>query len=250
MLPILQAVAGLLERAQIVEPEALVRGYVGEQPITVALKMKSEASVTFQWTEARVAAPDGLLLSVASPTLLETIDRKQGREVGLLVGDAEFDATLVVLGAPERVVQQLFADGEIRRGVLALAGGTSMAALTTIRPAEHLPTMTEGTFVLKIPDWAEDRELIALLIRTTARLGAVGAELARLQRAQDPSDYRGQSAPGRQLRDEQEVRSLRLEIARRDRRATWMERGAVCLVVLLFVGITGAVLWSGCGAAR
>jgi hypothetical protein len=250
VLPILHAVAGLLERAQIIEPEALVRGYVGEQLITVVLTMKSEGSLTEQWTEARVAAPDGLLLWVQPPSLLEKIDRKQGRAVGTLVGDREFDAALLVMGAPERMVQQLFDDEEIRRGVLALAAGKSTAALTTTRPAEHVPTMTEGTFVLKIPDWVEDLERAALLIRTTARLGAVGAELAQLQRAQDPSDYRGQLVPARQLRDEQEVRELRLEIARRDRRATWLERGAVCIAVLVFVGFAGAMLWLGCGAAK
>ncbi len=265
MRSILHAAAGLLARAEISESDATVRGYAGEQLITFALKLSEEGSITKQWTEACAPAPEGLVLWIrparrAYDPLFDRIllkwEIKKGITVRHLAGDPRFDAAFLVEGAPRQVVRELFSDEEIRKGLLELSVAYDRPDIRHGEGPLYLEPMlsaSEGRLSIHLPRWIEDAEQASLLVRTTVRLAALGAEIVRRGQAGsdqgDTSDYRGQAAQERRMRDEQEVRDLRLSIARR---GAWRRRqlirgylaGSAALIVyvagvLTFLYLTG-----------
>jgi hypothetical protein len=245
--PTLQAVAGLLERAEVLESEGTVRGYVGEQLVIVALKAWSYGSSTMRGTEARAAVPEGLVLWVRQRTKRCERWLKEGLAVDIRVGDEQFDAAFMVEGAPAWMARELFGDEEIRRGLLALEAGEprnrgNQDGIVLGRPGDLLVSNRVAadaprTFTVTISGWVEDAERAALLVRTTARLGEVGAEIA-LRRAHDAPSYRGDVASGRRLHDEDEVREMMLRLAKREKQRTkmaWIVAGVVILLLALVV---------------
>jgi hypothetical protein len=248
VLPSLEAIATLFERAEILESEGTVRGYVGEQHVTVALKAWPYGSSTMRGTEARAAVPEDLVLWVRQRT--ERCERwlKEGLAVDIRVGDEQFDAAFMVEAAPAWMARELFGDEEIRRGLLALEAREprnrpNEAGIVLGRPGDLLVSnrVTDDaprTFTVTISGWVKDAESAALLVRTTARLGKVGAEIARLGRTHDAPGYRGDVASGRRQRDEDEVREMMLRLAKREKQQTkiaWIVAGVVILLLALVV---------------
>ncbi|WP_437936859.1 hypothetical protein [Sorangium sp. So ce341] len=207
MRAVLRSLTGLLERAEIIDPEASVRGHIGDQPVTFEIKTKSVGSMTLTWTEAHVPIHAGLdlLLSIRPSTARDEREVARGDAVDHRLGDPAFDAAFIVEGAPERLVREIV-DEEVRRGLLAL------------RP-DHVFS-GPGALTLQMPDWVDEAERAALLVRTAARLGAACAEISRRQLADvgraDTSGYRGEVAPGTRARDREELDALQRTMERRD----------------------------------
>jgi hypothetical protein len=223
MRAILGVVAGLLERAEILDPDALVRGYVGDQVVTFEMKTKTSGSMTLKWTEARVPGGLSLLLSIRPSSPREERDKERGLAVDHELGNAPFDAAFIVEGAPERLVRELV-DEEVQRGLLAL------------RP-DHVFS-SEGALTIQMPDWVEDAERAALLVRTAARLGAVSAEIARRHAADvgrpDTSGYRGEVAEGVRARDDREIQAL---AGTMERRRAAQRTAAIRLAIFILIGL-------------
>lgn len=247
VLPSLEAIATLFERAEILESEGTVRGYVGEQLVTVALMAWSYGSSTMRGTEARVAVPDGLVLWVRRRTKRDERWLKEGLAVDLRGGDEPFDAAFMVEGAPAWMVRELFGDDEIRRGLLALEAKEpttrpNLDGIVLGRPGDLVITNRAAadaprTFTVTISGW-DDVERAALLVRTTARLGKVGAEIAGARHTHDSPGYRGDVASGRRQHDEDEVREMMLRLAKREKQHTkmaWIVAGAVILLLALVI---------------
>ncbi|KYG09377.1 hypothetical protein BE21_18280 [Sorangium cellulosum] len=245
MRAVLQSLTGLLERAEIIHPEASVRGYIGDQPVTFEIKTKSVGSMTLKWTEAHVPIHAGLdlLLSIRPSTPRDEREVARGDAVDHRLGDPAFDAAFIVEGAPERLVREIM-DEEVRRGLLALT-------------PDHVFT-GPGALILQMPAWVDEAERAALLVRTAARLGAACAEIARRQLADvgrvDASGYRGEVAPGTRARDREELDALKRTMERRDeargraakRLAMTVLFGVIAVVVLAFVVL--AAITSRCTA--
>ncbi|XXX75820.1 hypothetical protein WMF30_50040 [Sorangium sp. So ce134] len=229
MRAVLRSLTGLLERAEIIDPEASVRGHIGEQLVTFEIKTKSVGSMTLTWTEAHVPIHAGLelLLSIRPSTPRDEREVAQGAAVDHRLGDPAFDAAFIVEGAPERLVREIV-DEEARRGLLAL------------RP-EHVLTRP-GALTVQMPDWVDEAERAALLVQTAARLGAACAEIARRQLADvgrvDTSGYRGEVAPGTRARDREELYALQRTMERRDEAR---RRAAKRLAVILLCSVIAVV---------
>ncbi|WP_437576419.1 hypothetical protein [Sorangium sp. So ce887] len=233
MRAVLRSLTDLLERAEIIDPETSVRGHIGDQPVTFEIKTKSVGSMTLKWTEAHVPIHAGLdlLLSVRPSTRRDEREVARGVAVDHRLGEPAFDAAFIVEGAPERLVREIV-DEEVRRGLLALG-------------PDHVFT-GPGALTIQMPDWVDEAERAALLVRTAARLGASCAEIARRQLAHvgrvDTSGYRGEVAPGTRARDREELDALQRTMERRDearrraaRRLAVTVIGAVIAVLTLVI---------------
>ncbi|WP_437754787.1 hypothetical protein [Sorangium sp. So ce1389] len=237
MRAVLRDLSGVLERAEVVDPDTTIRGYIGDQQVTFEIKTEVESDMTLDWTEASVPIHAGLelLLSVRPRTRGDERDVARGLALDLRLGDPVFDVAFIVEGAPERLVREIL-DEEVRRQLLAL------------KPT-HVTTRRIG-MLIHMSEWVDDAERAALLVRTTARLGALCAEIGRRQLADlarvDTSGYRGGSAPGWRARDQEELQALSRSMERRGelreregRRYRRMFTGVLIVIVLMVVALVG-----------
>ncbi len=228
MRPIVNAVAGLLEQAQTIDPDATVQGLLDEQHITFAFKLVREGSMTLKWTEATVPAPAGLqlTLSVQPSTLVSQREIRRGLVVVHVLGDAPFDAAFIVEGAPEAVVRELM-DEKVRAGVLSLG------------PSQVISR--GNTLSVQVLDWVEDPERAATMVRMAARLGAIASEIARRNQADtgrlDTSGYRGAIGKGARALEQQEIEAIERAVAARRK---GRQRGAL-LAGLVIGGVCVAI---------
>lgn len=198
--------------------------------------MTSAGSHTSKWTIAEVPAPPGLclILSIRQATRHEKLDAEAGLVVDVRLGDAPFDAAYVIEGAPEWMVHAIV-DHQVRQNILSLQPwnvGT-----------------TESTLGITLPDWIEDGERAALLVRTAARIGLLAAEVARRKIADvgpsETSGYRGLVAPATRARDREEVSTLlrmreqRADKDRKDVERAWLIAGVILAAVVAAVAILG-----------
>lgn len=231
----LTEIAGLLERVEVLDPDTAVRGWVGDQQVTVVLTQRLHGDLDLRSTEASVPVEDGLRIrfSIRPVTSQDRREIERGLTVTHRTGHEAFDAAFVVEGAPERLVREIVDDEEVRRDVLALA------------PDQVLSTPT--TLLVHLYHWVHDPGEAAILVRVAARIGALASEIARRQRADvgrlDTSGLRGARAPGTRAQDEEELRKLELRVARRTahRRRAAIRLAAILLACLLAGG--GALLW-------
>ncbi|XXT23208.1 hypothetical protein WME94_16870 [Sorangium sp. So ce429] len=259
MHPTLQAVVELLERPEVLEPETTVRGLLGEQLVAFSLRASTNGSWTYQWTEATAGAPAGLILHLRPASRGAPEPGKRQPAADRVAPDPRFDTAFVVEGAPKRLVTRLLDDPELRRSLLALEAGEPPGWLTARNgAAPHRPNTPEepsalvrtrrpkgapptevGLFAVQISGWT-GVERAALLLRTTARLGALSAEIALDERT---SGYRGQGTSSGPSEDEAELREFDLRFTKKkDARelAGCLVGGAVLLVL---ASIALFVLW-------
>lgn len=227
--------AGLLDRAEILDPNAAIRGYLGDQQVTFELKQRTHGDLDLQSTEATVPGEMGIAINFSIRPITDQ-DRREiarGLTVTHRTGDASFDGTFVVEGAPERLVRELVADEEVRRDLLALT------------PDQVLSTPT--TFLVHAYHWVEDPEKAAIMVRLVARIGAIASEIARRQRADvgrlDTSGFRGSRAPETRERDAEELQQFELRV---ERRRAHRKQAAIHLAVIILsvcVAGAGALFW-------
>lgn len=233
MRPILQSVCAILERAEILEDEAGVRGYLGDQLVTFQLRVLDGGSVALQWTKISVPGPPGLSVKflISPRARFEPWEVKANIVLDLQLDDPVFDAAYHIEGAPLRLIRAIV-DAEVRRALVAL------------QPDRVLTTATE--LVVELPGWIEDGERAALSVRTAARLGALGAEIGRREIAgvgpSDTSGYRGLVAPGTRARDLQELDALR-DLAERRAKAQRKDAIRAGLYLGAFLVALGVTLW-------
>jgi len=237
--PILHAVAGLLERPEILDGGATVRGYAGDQLVSFGLKTRGKGSAAVLWTELSVPAPERLIVGIRKPTAAEERDVKKGLAVAFRTGDPAFDEAFIVDGAPERLVREVVGDEEIRRGVFELRSPNTFVIKYQVQ------TM-KGAFTLQMPGWLEDAHRAALAVRTMAKLGGVAARVAGRARADAEASYRGSKDPGRRERDQQEVeeatRHIQVREATRKRRESVGKLFVGGLLAVILVGVLAFAL--------
>jgi hypothetical protein len=95
-------------------------------------------------------------------------------------------------------------------------------------------TADAGRLVVRLPRWIKSAERAALLTRTVARLAAAAIGRPEGAAPDDTSDYRGKADQERRIRDEQEVRDLKLGI---EKRATWRRRQVILAWALGALGL-------------
>ncbi|MGK3964983.1 hypothetical protein WMF37_38360 [Sorangium sp. So ce291] len=228
-------IAGFLERAEILDPDTAVRGYIGDQQVTVVLTQKEHGDLDLRSTEATVPVEDGILInfSIRPLTSQDRRETQRGLTVTHRTGDASFDDAFVVEGAPERLIREIVDDEEVRRDLLAL------------KPDNVLTTPT--AWIVHLYHWVEDPAEAAIMVRLAARIGALTSEIARRQRADvgrlDTSGFRGALPLGTRERDEEELQQFRLRMAKRHahRRRAAIRLAAIILASLLAGGIALAL---------
>lgn len=241
MKPNLQAVAGLLERPEILDGGATVRGFVGDQFVTFRLKLRENGSVSVVWTEVSVPAPEGIIVGIRQPTAREEREVKKGLAMAFRTGDSEFDEVFIVDGAPERMVREIIDDEEIRKGVFSLRSPNLFIV-------KYEVLTRKGALTLQMPGWIEDVDIAALAVRTMAKLGVAAARVMGRARADAEAGYRGANDPGRRNQDQEEVEeAMRRILVREARRRRGENLGKFFvggLLALIFVGVVAFILYS------
>lgn len=238
MKPNLQAVAGLLERPEILDGGATVRGFAGDQLVTFRLKLRENGSVSVVWTEVSVPAPEGLIVGIRLPTAREEREVQKGLAVAFRTGDSEFDKVFIVDGAPERMVREIIDDEEIRRGVFSLRS-------PNVFFVKYEVLTQKGAFTLQMPGWVDEADNAALAVRTMAKLGVVAARVMGRTRADAEVGYRGANDPGRRKRDQEEVEeAMRRILVREARRRRGENLGKFLVGALLVVILAGVVAFA------